>query len=659
MDTLRIIWTGGSASFEPGTTVHIGRDVDVEVQLQNTNVSRRHAEISFTPSGWVLRDTGSAQGTWRDGRQVQTVDIRGTIQVSLGREGRGEVVTLEASALGAQRPDATEIPGRGGFAGATQIVGAPLPSPTPGAAAASDGTVVVGAAAGSQRPGGALRAEALQGATVVTGDVVNVERAGQSYTFAPGKDVSIGRDLQCDIVSSNPTVSRRHARLSHDGSGWTLRDEGSSSGTSVDGKRITEQRLAGSVAAWLGDEATGERLVIVASGTNPNAGKRRFGSKGIALVAAGTVAALVVAVLLVVTLSGGDDGPSNDELAQATVRLVAGDFTGSGTIVDADQGLILTNAHVAAPDALGTGVRDSLFDYMLDPSAREIDVLVAPALGKAAEPRYIAEVVAVDGYLDLAVLRITKTTIGQLIEPESGDLDGLVEIGIGDSSAVQSGDAVRVFGYPTASQTATVTFSDGKVSGQVKDERVGSNEAMLNITAPISPGNSGGLAVNDAGQLVGVPSLIRDDEIPSMRPSNFAKDLVAAARSGDEYVSPYFRPLTSEKIKNVTFVDGASDAGIRFDCSVTELTSLETGVVGVSFEYEGFEPNEHQDVAVAVWAGDELLGLWTLHYEYPVEWATDSGCATITVPVDVSKFPDSTVPLEYTIGIGPNYVATE
>ena len=655
METLRIRWAGGEATFEPGKTVRVGRDVDADVQLRNTNLSRRHVEIAHSASGWVLRDVGSAQGTWRDGRQVETVDIRGTIQVTLGREGRGEVLTLEASAAAPNSPAATELPGRGMATGPTQIVGGPVSHGAPAAGGGGDGTVVVGAAT-SNRPGGALRAEAIAGATVVTGDVLNVECAGRSYSFQPGQDVLIGRDADCDIVSSNPTVSRRHARITHDGSGWTLRDEGSSSGTFVDGERITERRLAGSVAAWLGDQMTGERLVVVASGTNPAKRKKNRTIAGLPIAALVAVGVLVVAVVgWVVTRSDGKDGPSNDQLGRATVRIVAGEFAGSGTIIDAEQGLILTNAHVVTPDALGTGVRDVRFAYALDPSPREVEVLVAPALDKAAEPRFIAEVVAVDGYLDLAVLKITKTTGGQLIEPDSGDLDGLVAVSLGDSTALSSGDALRVFGYPSAAQSSSVTLKEGVVSGQVTDERMGSNRGMLNISADISPGNSGGLAVNSEGEIVGVPTLVREDEVASMRPSQFAKDLIDAARAGEPYISPMYRPLTTEEVADIRFVAPNSAAGIRFDCTSGELTSPADGAVGVSFTFEGFEPDEHQDIAIAIWSGDALLGLRTLDQEYPVKFPTASGCATITVPIDTSELTAESAPLEYTFGVGPNY----
>ena len=456
-------------------------------------------------------------------------------------------------------------------------------------------------------------------------------------------------------------MSRHHARITHDGSGWTLRDEGSSGGTFVDGERITEQPLSGSIAAWLGDETTGERLVMVASGTSPTPSRTSREALArtlkLALIVAGAAVAVVVAGVVVSRLLESSP-PTNDELARATVRLVAGDVTGSGTIIDAGEGLILTNAHVVAPDSPGSAVREVMFGHLLDPSPREITVLVAPGLGKAAEPRFAAEVVAVDGYLDLAVLRIERTVGGGIIEPDSGDLDGLVDVALGDSSDLSAGDDIRVLGYPTAAQTPSVTLTDGSISGEVQDERLGTNSGMLNITADVSPGNSGGLAVNEAGELIGVPTLIRDETVASMRPSEFAGDLIDAARNGEEYVSPWYRPLEGEEVSNVQIVAPGSGVGTDFECSNGNLTSLDAGAAGVSFDYEGFPEGEHQDLMVVVRSGDSIVGLWTMDHEYPVEWPDGSGCATVTVPTNISGPPPDLTTLTATIGLGPEYDTT-
>jgi pSer/pThr/pTyr-binding forkhead associated (FHA) protein len=656
MDTLRIRWNGGESTFEPGTTVRVGRDAGSQIQSNNTNVSRRHVEVTHTPSGWVLRDVGSAQGTWRDGRQIDTVDVRGTIQVTLGREGRGEVLTLEAAAAPPRFAEATELPGQSPVTGPTQIVGMPPPAAASAAGIAGAGTVVVGAAT-PNRPGGALRADAIAGATVVTGNTLSVECAGQSYTFNPGQDVSIGRDAQCDVVSNNPTVSRRHARITYDGSEWILRDEGSASGTFVGRERITERKLAGSVAAWLGDETTGERLVMVASGTNPDKPKRKSGVMPI-VVGVGAVIALIALVGFLVTRGGDDPGPDNNQLARATVFLIAGDFVGSGTIIDAKEGLILTNAHVAEPDAPGAAVRQVKFDDELPPAPKEIVVWVAPGLDQAAEPGFKAKVVAVDGYLDLAVLKITESAGGQLVEPGSPALAKLEEVKIGDSSKVKSGDALRVFGYPVAAESSAVTLTEGVVSSPVKDERIGSNAAMLNITAAISGGNSGGLAANSAGELVGIPSIIRDEKVPSMRPSAFALPLINAARKGEDYESSLYHPLTSEKIADQQLVAPGNAAGISFDCTTGAFAGTDAGGVGLMFNYEGFKAGEHQDLLAVALSGDNEIGSVSLNPDYPLKWASDSGCATVTIPIDVTKITDPTATITFKVGLGPTYKTT-
>ena len=58
-----------------------------------------------------------------------------------------------------------------------------------------------------------------------------------------GERTIIGRGTSCDIVISNPSVSRRHAELLHDESGWLVRDTGSTNGTFVNGARATQARL--------------------------------------------------------------------------------------------------------------------------------------------------------------------------------------------------------------------------------------------------------------------------------------------------------------------------------------------------------------------------------------------------------------------------------
>jgi len=543
-NNIRIRWSGGERSYSPGTVVRFGREPSNEIALVNTNVSRHHAQLEYIATGWVIHDTGSAQGVWLNGSRISSVPISGVCSVSMGQPPNGEM--LEFTVAG---NDNTRI---GVESQGTELPGSPpYPSPPTSGVAGfeSAGTVVVGAS--PDRPGGRLREGALAGATVVTGNALNLECAGVSYSFQPGQIATIGRDESSDVMSTNPTVSRHHARVRHDGTGWLLEDGGSSSGTFVDGRRISQLRLAGSVAAWLGSEETGERIVMVTSGTHVVPKGSRPGQapqkKGPILVVAliAVIALIAAGAAIYVTQFAG---PDNDELARGTVLITTVAIVtvdglevpikgqGSGTIVDAAKGLILTNAHVANPDVEGLDPVTTE-DGTVVPNPQQIVISVTPGLDKSAEPKYLAEVKAVDGYLDLAVLKITKTIGGQFIE--DGDLDELTSIDLADSDTSSTGDRISVFGFPTAAEASTVTLSSGVIGGPVGDNDLKTNRAFLNIDARISPGNSGGLAANDDGELIGVPTIIRGGEVGSMRPVNFALPLMKAARAGETYKTPY------------------------------------------------------------------------------------------------------------------------
>ena len=91
--------------------------------------------------------------------------------------------------------------------------------------------------------------------------------------------------------------------------------------------------------------------------------------------------------------------------------------------------------------------------------------------------RFQATVVASDGYLDLAVVKITKTASGAIVDGD--DLDVLTQIGIGDSDAVKTGDPIRVVGYPGIAATDAPNMTSGEISSPTSDDR-------LNSTAPSS-----------------------------------------------------------------------------------------------------------------------------------------------------------------------------
>jgi Do/DeqQ family serine protease len=141
---------------------------------------------------------------------------------------------------------------------------------------------------------------------------------------------------------------------------------------------------------------------------------------------------------------------------------------GSGVIVDAAGGYIVTNAHVVK-------------------NASEITITLVDDI------EVKAEVVGADERSDVAVLRV-----------KNGKLPA--EIRLADSSKLQVGDFVIAIGNPFGLQH---TVTSGIVSAL---GRTGINrdnvEDFIQTDAAINPGNSGGALVGLDGDLVGINSVI-------------------------------------------------------------------------------------------------------------------------------------------------------
>ena len=635
-DEIRVRWSEGERTFGPDVTFTIGRDPGCDIVLENPRVSRQHAELRHTSDGWMFRDPSSTRGSFIGSSRIGEQLLDRTVTVTLGGGTDGESVDFivpERTRFAAPPPPTT---GSGLAAG-------PPPTPPPPVVDAPPAPQGNGAGSGgAERPGGSLREEPLS-PTVVTGQSINIQCAGRSYTFQPGNEVVIGRDPASDIPVDNPVVSRRHAAIRSTGSGWELADYGSSSGTFVDGERITTTKLSGSMAVHLGPEDVGERLVIVTSGPNV-AGKRRSrsrtGRSGNKLVVAGLILAFIaaaVAVFALVTRDGNGGGPDFAKVREATVEIETPDGRGSGAIIS-DDGLILTNAHVVAPDALGAGVFDGITNAELDgPPARiQINVLS----GGTVEPAYVGRVVAADGYLDLAVVRITETTGGSIVQP-GDDLD-LETVDIGDSQDLEAGDDLFVVGYPGIAATNDATVSDGTVGSFLADRRLNDNQAWINTDASIAPGNSGGVAVGTNGRLIGTPSRLRSDTqsnaaVGRIRPIHLAEPLIEAAENESTYTSPFVRPrgeanLVSERLPFVAF-DGDSSA-FALGCERSEQVATPgagRSRFAVQFEYEKFPVDAHQDILVRVEQGATVVGEWTSADQYAFPWGSGSGCAVLNI----------------------------
>jgi len=53
-------------------TISIGRDEDTDIVIDNTSVSRKHAEIRKEGFRWVVEDMGSSNGTYLHGQKIES-----------------------------------------------------------------------------------------------------------------------------------------------------------------------------------------------------------------------------------------------------------------------------------------------------------------------------------------------------------------------------------------------------------------------------------------------------------------------------------------------------------------------------------------------------------------------------------------------------------
>ncbi|MGB9428382.1 MAG: DegQ family serine endoprotease [Gammaproteobacteria bacterium] len=140
---------------------------------------------------------------------------------------------------------------------------------------------------------------------------------------------------------------------------------------------------------------------------------------------------------------------------------------GSGVIVDAAKGYILTNNHVIEN---ADKITVTLYDNRT----------------------FKAKVIGRDPDTDIAVLQIKA--------------DNLTQIPLGNSAALQVGDFVIAIGNPFGlNHTVTAGIVSAKSRTQVQD---GKYSDFIQTDAAINPGNSGGALVNLEGQLVGINTMI-------------------------------------------------------------------------------------------------------------------------------------------------------
>ncbi|MCB0112700.1 MAG: trypsin-like peptidase domain-containing protein, partial [Caldilineaceae bacterium] len=249
--------------------------------------------------------------------------------------------------------------------------------------------------------------------------------------------------------------------------------------------------------------------------------------------------------------------------------------TGSGTVISED-GLILTNYHVMGEIEDRTLYNENGFAGI---AVNPTNLRGSPIL------RYAALLVAGDPDLDLALLRIVG-----LLEDTDAPLPenlGLTVIEVGDSEAVQIGDEINAFGFPSIGGD-TVTFTSGTVSGFLDEDKDGYSE-WLKVDLNINHGNSGGLATNELGEMIGVPTAGITDlgMIGLVRDGNLAMDFVKRALLSPQNNAP--RDANAAYVSNVQFAKAIDSRGRPRNPGVRFNSGVDT--IYATFDYGNFPAN--------------------------------------------------------------------
>jgi len=250
--------------------------------------------------------------------------------------------------------------------------------------------------------------------------------------------------------------------------------------------------------------------------------------------------------------------PGLQELGRAAARSLVklavlsddqDDKSGSGSIVDGEKGLILTNWHIVG-DASGVLVNEDGYAGILwaeDPDREPVLAFMARVLPQYSDPD-----------LDLAILQITHRVDGSESIPVDLPLD-LPSVPIGDSDQVTLGDPVLLLGYPDYAE-GVVSWTEGKVTTH--------DYEWIRSDALVSRGHSGGMVIDEQGRMIGVASEIQwigwKGELVKARPINAATPLIQQAREDASLPQAGPSPrLFREPKGDIMAVLGAADVALR------------------------------------------------------------------------------------------------
>lgn len=231
---------------------------------------------------------------------------------------------------------------------------------------------------------------------------------------------------------------------------------------------------------------------------------------------------------------------------------------GSGFVIDAEKGLIVTNNHV---------VKD----------ADEVRVTFHD------DETIEAEVIGRDEKTDLAVLKVDTDKL-------------LTAVEFGDSEGLRVGDWIVAIGNPFG---LGGTVTSGIISARQRDINAGPYDDFLQTDASINRGNSGGPMFNMDGKVIGINTAIYSPSGGSVGigfaiPVNLAKpvidQLVEYGRTRRGWLGVRIQSVTEEIADSLGLEEphGALVASVT-DTGPAEKAGLKTGDIILEFDGEAIE----------------------------------------------------------------------
>ena len=262
-------------ALSPGE-ITLGRAADNVVQLPDRNVSRHHAKLVLGADGaGHAEDLGSYNGVFVNGARIEgksplrpgDVVRLGDVQLELRHNAptaMGDEPTQRQNLLG---PETTQPEGKA--AGARQLGEESTlpdggPRPLVGEPTVPSGAQGGGAAGGSAAAPDPAGTGATPQAPYAKLLCLGAPRLGVAFELTR-HETHFGRTGESHVALDHPSISRQHASVRFDTTGYVVRDLASANGTLVNGSAVTERVLAFGDVVELGQV----RLRLVAPGEVP------------------------------------------------------------------------------------------------------------------------------------------------------------------------------------------------------------------------------------------------------------------------------------------------------------------------------------------------------------------------------------------------------